>query len=86
MDCREQEVTSSGQSVDAGSEVMDSSNNWEFKDGKVLKYKNYIHVPTFPHVLEILTGFARASSSQIFLVMNQSLLYGCYGISSANKT
>nr|XP_034328763.1 protein cycle isoform X1 [Crassostrea gigas] len=28
----EQEVTSSGQSVDAGSEVMDSSNNWEFKD------------------------------------------------------
>lgn len=84
LDCREQEVTSSGQSVDAGSEVMDSSNNWEFKDGKVLKYKNYI--PTFPHVLEIFTGFARASSSQIFLVMNQSLLYGCYGISSANKT
>lgn len=40
--CREQEVTSSGQSVDAGSEVMDSSNNWEFKDGKVSKYKNLI--------------------------------------------
>lgn len=84
LDCREQEVTSSGQSVDAGSEVMDSSNNWEFKDGKVLKYKNYI--PTFPHVLEIFTGFVRASSSQIFLVMNQSLLYECNGISSVNKT
>lgn len=40
--CREQEVTSSGQSVDAGSEVMDTSNNWEFKDGKVSKYEYII--------------------------------------------
>ena len=34
---REQEVTSSGQSIDAGSEVMDGSSNWEFKEGMVIK-------------------------------------------------
>ena len=39
---REQEVTSSGQSIDAGSEVMDGSSNWEFKEGMLIKPRKSI--------------------------------------------